>query len=141
MKTLLLILTLLSAKEFNCAAEAVYYEAGNQSFAGKVSVAQTIRNRAVDGRWPDTVCGVVRQKNQFSYYWDGKPERIPKHNNKLEKLAAAESILAVVFGMLTPDQTKGAVYYHTKNIKKPHWAKKVNAVYSTGDHIFYADYK
>ena len=54
-------------------AICVEAEAGNQSLEGKRLVADVILNRAEDhsGQWPDTISGVISQKDQFTSYWDG----------------------------------------------------------------------
>ncbi len=54
-------------------AICVEAEAGNQGLQGKRLVADVILNRAEDtfGQWPDTISGVISQKNQFTSYWDG----------------------------------------------------------------------
>lgn len=54
-------------------AICVEAEAGNQGLEGKRLVADVILNRAEDrsGQWPDTISGVISQKNQFTSYWDG----------------------------------------------------------------------
>lgn len=53
-------------------AICVEAEAGNQGLQGKRLVADVILNRAEDtsGQWPDTISGVISQKNQFTSYWD-----------------------------------------------------------------------
>lgn len=54
-------------------AICVEAEAGNQGLQGKRLVADVILNRAEDtsGQWPDTISGVISQKNQFTSFWDG----------------------------------------------------------------------
>lgn len=54
-------------------AICVEAEAGNQGWQGKRLVADVILNRVEDktGQWPDTITGVISQKNQFTSFWDG----------------------------------------------------------------------
>lgn len=54
-------------------AICVEAEAGNQGLQGKRLVVDVILNRAEEhsGQWPDTISGVISQKNQFTSYWDG----------------------------------------------------------------------
>ncbi len=59
-------------QEINCLVEAVYFESRDENVGGQLAVAFVVMNRVKDKRWPSSVCGVVHQKNQFSYYWDGK---------------------------------------------------------------------
>ena len=44
-----------------CLALNIYWEARNQSFIAQVAVAEVTMNRVYDDRFPDTVCGVVKQ--------------------------------------------------------------------------------
>ena len=71
-----------------CLAQNIYFESANQSFAGRVAVANVVLNRVEDAQFPDTICGVVYQAEmeenwkgnllpvlhrcQFSWYCDGK---------------------------------------------------------------------
>ena len=68
-----------------CLAVAIYFEARSEPIAGQLAVAQVVLNRVADERYPDTVCEVimegptypsghpVRDKCQFSFWCDGKP--------------------------------------------------------------------
>lgn len=56
-------------------AICVEAEAGNQGLIGKRMVADVILNRVDDPDFPDTITGVITQKNQFSSYWDGGMDR------------------------------------------------------------------
>lgn len=47
-------------------ANIIYCEAGNQSFAGQVGVGAVVMNRVMSSVFPDTVVGVIYQRNQFS---------------------------------------------------------------------------
>jgi len=138
--SLLVWLFSVNQTQLHCLTEAVYYEAGNQSVIGKLSVANVIRNRVIDGRWPDGFCRVVRERGQFSYYWDGLPEPLPKNNSKLERVALAESEWVSLLTMIIPvDITGGSLYYHNDKIDPPHWTKSVTMNIQIDNHIFYTD--
>ena len=49
-------------KQVKCLADNVYYEAGNQSIAGKKAVAYVTLNRLQSRNWPNSVCEIVYQK-------------------------------------------------------------------------------
>ncbi len=69
------------AQAEQCLAQAVYFEAGNQSAAGEAAVAQTVLNRLRHPDYPKSVCGVVYQGSslktgcQFSFTCDGSLNR------------------------------------------------------------------
>ena len=43
----------------------IYYEAGNQTYEGKVAVGNVVVNRMLSSRFPDTLQGVLYQSGQF----------------------------------------------------------------------------
>jgi spore germination cell wall hydrolase CwlJ-like protein len=56
----------VSDAELNCLARVILYEAGAESRAGQLAVAQVVMNRTRSGRFPRTICGVINQRGQFS---------------------------------------------------------------------------
>lgn len=142
MKTLMILLGLLLtspvlAEETHCVTKAVYFEAGNQSILGKVAVANVIRNRKISKRWPNTYCKVVKQRHQFTFYWDGKPEKMPVKDNPFEHWALFESRLIAWLVDFLPDVTHGSLFYHSDKIDKPvYWTPMVHYV-TIGNHTFY----
>lgn len=58
----------VSHEQINCLAEAVYHESRGESKVGQALVAQTILNRVTSKNFrPNTICGIVHQKNQFEF--------------------------------------------------------------------------
>lgn len=49
-------------------SSVLHYEARGESYEGKVAVASVVMNRVESSRFPNTVCGVVKQRKQFSWY-------------------------------------------------------------------------
>ncbi len=47
--------------EVECLSLNMYHEARNQGTAGLLAVSNVVLNRVNDERFPDTVCGVVKQ--------------------------------------------------------------------------------
>ena len=52
----------IDIKELNCLARNIFFEAGSEPEEGKVAVGLVTINRTQDGRFKDTICGVVDQK-------------------------------------------------------------------------------
>lgn len=125
--------------QYQCLKEAIYYEAGNQSLQGKLYVGQVIKNRVAHDKFPDDYCAVIRQRNQFSYYWDGKPEHLPRENNKFEHKAVEHSswLAMALLALPLPDYTDASVFYHTTNIEPPLWASSMSVTVVVDDHIMY----
>lgn len=73
-------------------AVCVEAEAGNQGLEGKRLVVDVILNRVDDktGEWPDTIEGVISQKNHFASYWDGGMERVIEPSEETLKAVRME---------------------------------------------------
>ncbi len=70
----------VSARDLDCLAAAVYYEARGEPMAGQAAVAQVVLNRARAPSYPKNVCGVVYQgvaahECQFSFACNGAMRR------------------------------------------------------------------
>lgn len=136
--------TLASETDFECLQKNIYFEARNQSFVGKLAVGLTVLNRVKSEKYPESACEVVYQakldskgnpiKNrcQFSWYCDGKPDKM------LDSDAAAEAALAawVVMRGDFIDITEGATHYHAEYVS-PKWANKLERITKIDHHIFY----
>ena len=135
-----------------CLAENVYHEARNQPAAGQMAVMSVTLNRVADSRFPNTVCEVVRQgphrpswkddtvlipvrhKCQFSWYCDGKSDRI-------YDMETFDFIFVFTQGLIdgsikVMDVTDGATHYHADYVE-PSWAKTKTKTIEIEDHIFY----
>ena len=69
-----------TARDLDCLAAAVYYEARGEPLAGQAAVAQVVLNRAKGVNFPKSVCGVVYQgvggsSCQFSFACNGATRR------------------------------------------------------------------
>ncbi len=60
-------------------------EAGSDSLENRVGIAQVVKNRLNSELFPNTVIGVITQKNQFADYTNGSP--------KEENIVIAKTIL------------------------------------------------
>ncbi len=110
----------------------VYFEARSQSIAGQVAVAQVTMNRVHSPDYPDTVCAVVNQHKQFSWYWDGKSD-VPQHEESWQR---AQMVAKGVMAGSGHNDLEGVMHYHTIYIK-PYWAEQMQVVAVIEEHIFY----
>ena len=126
-----------------CLALNVYFETRSQGIAEMIAVSEVVMNRVESPSYPDTVCGVVKDrvywngyplkhKCQFSWHCDGLSD-VPTN------LAAWELSKQVAEGVLL-GRTKGsvgkAIHYHAEYVY-PSWAKVRPIVGKIGVHIFY----
>jgi len=57
-----IVTPIVNPKELACLARNIFFEAGSEPEEGKVAVGLVTLNRAQDGRFAKTICGVVEQK-------------------------------------------------------------------------------
>jgi len=129
-------------RQIQCLAQNIYWEAASEPFEGKVAVAQVTMNRMNSGKFPDTVCGVVQQRNvfynkvvcQFSWFCESTYKTRPVHPRMWEESeAVAKKVLLEGFRL---DSLKEAMYYHADYVD-PKWNKeRINKI---GRHIFYKE--
>ncbi|KAA5805478.1 cell wall hydrolase [Alkalicaulis satelles] len=130
----------MNARERQCLAEAVFYEARGESFAGQLAVAEVVLNRVRHRAWPDTICGVVFEGAdrvtgcQFSFTCDGSLERAPYGRSwRRAELVADHALM----GFARP-VTRSATHFHTIAVD-PYWNSSLVQTRRIGAHIFYRE--
>ena len=129
-------------KQLECLTRNIYWEAASEPFEGKVGVAQVTINRVESGKFADSICGVVYQKNiiyekvvcQFSWFCEGTHKVKPVHGPLWrESEEVAKKVLLEGFRL---PSLKQALYYHADYVS-PGW--KLPRIEKVGRHIFYGD--
>lgn len=128
-------------QSLTCLALNVYFEARGEPVAGQYAVAEVTMNRVASGRYPDTVCGVVHQKN-----WDSLRKRYvgafswtelsPSPQPTGEEWERAQQIAREVYFRQHAPALDDALLYHATYIK-PSWARGRTPVARIGNHVFY----
>jgi spore germination cell wall hydrolase CwlJ-like protein len=113
-----------------CLATIVYFEARSQSLRGQLYVADVVLNRVESKHYPNSVCGVMEQKHQFSFYWDGLSDK-PKN-----KKAWSESMYVANWMLSSRKRYIDSCHYHSTKVN-PYWSKSFKVLAKVGDHIFY----
>ena len=147
--TLFLLVIPLSSKAngLDCLVEAVYHEARSENMIAQIAVANVVLQRVRDKRYPDTICEVVHQAEkwkgrivrnrcQFSYYCDGKTEKMKDYASLMRSV----NISSLVLQGIMLYRTMGATHYHAYYVR-PYWAmkKRFKKLGRVGSHIFYID--
>ena len=131
-------------RQLECLTRNIYWEAASEPFEGKVAVAQVTLNRMQSGKFPDSVCGVVYQKNvfyekvvcQFSWYCEGNHKMKPIHKPLWrESEEVAKKVLLEGFRL---PGLKNALYYHADYVNPGWQLPKIDQI---GRHIFYGERK
>jgi spore germination cell wall hydrolase CwlJ-like protein len=127
-------------RQLDCLTRNIYWEAASEPFEGKVAVAQVTMNRVQDGRFGDSVCGVIYQKNvfyekvicQFSWVCETTHKTRPVYQPLwTESELVAKKVLLENFRL---PGLKNALYYHADYVS-PGW--RLPKIDKIGRHIFY----
>ncbi|MFR5265653.1 cell wall hydrolase [Clostridium sp.] len=119
----------LSQSDIELLAQIVHAESKGEPYTGKVAVASVVLNRVVSPGFPDTVEGVVKQKNAFSCVVNGQINVVPN----------SDSYNAVKDAIRGIDPTNQALYFYNPKIATCNWMKNVSKknVKSIGQHVFF----
>lgn len=120
----------LSKEEF-CLAGTVYFESKGESLQGQLAVAKVVLNRRDSGRFPNSICGVVYQRSQFSFVRGG---RMPSINTNSQSWRRAVAISQIALGDHWESAAENALFFHAKYVN-PRW--KLKRVAQIDKHIFY----
>ena len=72
-------------------ANLIYCEAGGEPYEGKLAVGAVVINRLLSSVYPDTVVGVIYQRNQFSPVRSGRLDLALANNRATESCYRAET--------------------------------------------------
>lgn len=118
-------------EELNCLAAGVYYESKGEPLEGQLAVAEVILNRTTSGRFPRSVCGVLKQRGQFSFVRGGS---IPQPPASAKAWKTALAVAKVARGDKWDSKVSDALYFHARYVT-PGWRRP--RLGSVGNHIFY----
>lgn len=117
----------LPPAEVRCLEAAIHHEAKGESFAGKLAVGNVVLNRVASPGFPKSVCGVVKQKKQFSWY-NGNNAELNTHVSSDTKKAAEKAMHA---------KRDNVLFFHATYVA-PKWPRSLSRQFTIGNHIFYA---
>lgn len=124
------------AESLACLTEVMYFEARGTGKVGMRAVGEVVLNRVQDPRFPNSICGVVKEKHrnscQFSYTCDGRKEIY----RELEQKLLSEDIALTLLTNRGEDITKGALFFHAKSIRAG-WFATLEPKGQFGKQLFY----
>ena len=115
----------LNDEEIMLLSKLVAGEARGESYEGQVAVAAVVINRVKDSRFPNTLKGVIYQKNAFSVVKNGTINTEPQilHIEQLRKLCMEKIQLIMQ-------------YIFESDISTCKWINTLNPYLRIGNHVF-----
>lgn len=115
-----------SDNDLNLLAKLIYGEARGESYTGQVAVGAVVLNRVKSSSFPNTISGVIYQKNAFTAVSDGQINLAP---DQTAKKAAKDALNGW-------DPTNGALYYYNPAIATSSWIFSRKTLTTIGNHVF-----
>ena len=116
-----------------CLSLALYHESRGENLLGQLMVAKVIINRVQSPRWPSSICNVITQDRQFSFY---RKDNTPKPRDEVAWAKAQKLAVEIINDPdILPFST--ADHYHTVNVR-PVWRRRLYRIVRIGRHIFYS---
>lgn len=118
-----------------CMRLNLYHEARGEDLQGLLAVMNVTMARVMSNQFPNTVCEVVWQKNQFEWTEKGVEFGVQIHDqlgwNKVNQI--------MKFYNVYHDYDPTVVYYHSG--EKPRWFQTapLEQVHRIGNHVFYRE--
>lgn len=109
-------------------ARLINGEARGEPYEGQVAVGAVVLNRVKSSEFPNTISGVIYQKNQFSCIKDGQFNKAIDKNSTVYK-AAQEAING-------SDPSNGALFFYNPKTAKSKWLFSLKTVATIGNHRF-----
>ena len=119
----------------DCLAANIYHEARGESLAGQYLVAYVTMNRVKSDRFPNTICAVVKQRKQFSWFKKGR-SLFPKHADSWHSACSVATKFILKMPVSKIDMSEGALYYHAIYVK-PSWRLRKTFIGRIGEHLYY----
>ncbi|MEQ1542083.1 MAG: cell wall hydrolase [Novosphingobium sp.] len=119
------------SRELNCLAGAIYFEAKSETLAGQLAVGRVVVARSKSGRFPDSYCGVVFQRSQFSFVRGNSMPGIAKASRQWKNAVA---IAQIAHAGSWKSQAEGALFFHAAYVS-PGW--RLTRLARIDNHVFY----
>lgn len=119
----------LTRDDIHLMSQVVYAESKGEPYEGKVAVASVILNRVVNPKFPNTIEGVIKQKNAFSCVKNGIISVKPDES----------SYMAVMDAIKGKDPSNDALFFYNPKSATCGWMQKVQKknVKNIGRHVFF----
>ena len=119
-----------------CLVYTLYHESRSESDLANIMVLNTVYDRVKSEKYPSTPCKVIKQKSQYSYLQDGKPDTMKDKTQVLRLSKLVDSYLQ--HKHILQKMGSGVTHYHKVGIR-PSWSKSrdFKRIAIIGRHVFY----
>ncbi|MGL5256951.1 MAG: cell wall hydrolase [Proteocatella sp.] len=119
----------ITESDIDLLAKLVYCESRGEPFNGKVAVASVVLNRVMSSKFPDTIEGVIFQRNAFSCVKNGTLIAQPTQS-------CYDAVYEAIRGK---DPTNEALFFYNPTIATCSWMKETAKKDSKriGNHTFF----
>lgn len=124
--------------ELYCLALNIYFEARGETVRGQFAVADVTLNRVEADEFPDTICGVVYQRRQFSWTHQVNNPRNPRIREREAWHDAQLYAMEIAVWEIERGVTDGATFFHATYVR-PRWRLSFEKTARIGAHLFYRD--
>lgn len=107
-------------------ARVIHAEAEGEPYIGKVAVAAVLLNRIESPQFPNSLSGVIYQKNAISSVYNGRMNNNP----------GADSVKAANDALNGWDPTYGCLYFWNPDTSTSAWIKRLTPIMRFGKHVF-----
>lgn len=109
-----------------CLALTIFLEARGEPINGQYQVGAVILNRVHAEDFPDTVCDVVKQPNQFATEITDK--------GTPQEIATAAFVAVDLYYNYIPNAE--VLWFYDPDEANPDWAKRLIPAFEVGNHLF-----
>ncbi|MBL4954490.1 cell wall hydrolase [Neobacillus sp. OS1-32] len=120
----------VTAAEKDLMARLVHAEAKGEPYAGKVAVATVILNRVASPDFPNTISGVIYDKENGHYAFT------PVMNGAIKQPADAASKKAVNEALAFRGQGSGSLFFYNPKTAVSKWVATRQVTVKIGNHVF-----
>ena len=142
-------------REHRCMLWNLMHEARGEGTEGMLAVANVVANRVLSDKYPSTVCGVVLQKNQFSWTRDkakvqqmfsggsiGFKRSVQLQGTKdylaYQRAVQIASMSVLELSRMVPrGGNKGTMHYAHRRVDNE-WTRRMKVKYIVKNHVFYS---
>ncbi len=107
-------------------ARVIHAEAEGEPYIGKVAVAAVLLNRIESPQFPNTLSGVIYQKNAISSVYNGRMNNTP----------GTDSVKAANDALNGWDPTYGCLYFWNPDTSTSTWIQRLTPIMRFGKHVF-----